>query len=155
MIWCSIYYVIIPQKKLYITKLIVLIRASLMGVLSTKYICGYAISIRVSMLSLIHYKFYNCILSFCFFQTELLPLYPQAAAFTFNVSFFITDWGVSGVEPLLTSQYIKRTNPRFERYKNMYIPKRTQYVNTHEVQPKHGYTRYVSYNITSIYHLVD
>ncbi|VDH90507.1 Hypothetical predicted protein [Mytilus galloprovincialis] len=74
-------------------------------------------------------------------KTELLPLYPQAAAFTFNVSFFITDWGVSGVYPLLTSQYIKRTNPRFERYKNMYIPKRTQHVNTHEVQPKPGYIR--------------
>ncbi|CAG2205841.1 unnamed protein product [Mytilus edulis] len=76
-------------------------------------------------------------------KTELLPLYPQAAAFTFNVSFFITDWGVSGLEPLLTSQYVKRTNPRYERYKNMYIPKRTQYVNTHEVQAKSGYTRYI------------
>ncbi|XP_052090575.1 uncharacterized protein LOC127727168 isoform X2 [Mytilus californianus] len=74
-------------------------------------------------------------------KSELLPLYPQAAAFTFNVSFFITDWGVSGVQPLLTSQYIQRTNPRYERYKNMYIPKRTQNVNTHEVQPKAGYKR--------------
>ncbi|XP_052070376.1 uncharacterized protein LOC127709071 isoform X1 [Mytilus californianus] len=74
-------------------------------------------------------------------KSELLPLYPLAAAFTFNVSFFITDWGFSGVEPLLTSQYIKRTSPRYERFKTMYIPKRTQDVNTHYVHPKPGYKR--------------
>ncbi|XP_063399447.1 uncharacterized protein LOC134684094 [Mytilus trossulus] len=74
-------------------------------------------------------------------KSELLPLYPLAAAFTFNVSFFITDWGISGVEPLLTSRYIKRTSPRYERFKTMYIPKRTQDVNTHYVHAKPGYKR--------------
>ncbi|VDI50890.1 Hypothetical predicted protein [Mytilus galloprovincialis] len=74
-------------------------------------------------------------------KSELLPSYQQAAAFTLNVSFFITDWGVSGVEPLLTSKYIQGTTPRFERYKYIYIPKRTQSINTHEIQPKKGYKR--------------
>lgn len=74
-------------------------------------------------------------------KSELLPAYPDAAAFTLNVSFFITDWGVSGVEPLLTSKYIQRTLPRFERYKNLYIPKRIQNINTHEIQPEEGYKR--------------
>ncbi|XP_052081334.1 uncharacterized protein LOC127719317 isoform X2 [Mytilus californianus] len=88
-------------------------------------------------------------------KSELLPLYPQAAAFTFNVSFFITDWGVSGVDHLLTSRYIRRTTPRYERYKNMYIPQRTQHVNTHEVQPKPGYESTIVYFVAVSLILVE
>ncbi|VDI25310.1 Hypothetical predicted protein [Mytilus galloprovincialis] len=82
-------------------------------------------------------------------STELLPAYPDAAAFTLNVSFFSTDWGISGVEPLITSRYIKRSKPLFHRYKNIYLPNKIVTVDTHLVWPRKGYRRIVlrSHNI--------
>ncbi|XP_052085697.1 uncharacterized protein LOC127723202 isoform X2 [Mytilus californianus] len=74
-------------------------------------------------------------------QSELLPSYLDAAAFTLNVSFFIMDWGVSGVEPLLTSKYIKRTYPVSDRHKNIYLPNRTDTLDTHKIWPRNGYKR--------------
>ncbi|XP_071153870.1 uncharacterized protein [Mytilus edulis] len=73
--------------------------------------------------------------------TELLPVYPDAAGFTLNASFFITDWGVSGVEPLLTSKYIRRSSPLYHRYKNIYLPNRTTSMDTHKMWPNKGYRR--------------
>ncbi|CAG2202522.1 unnamed protein product [Mytilus edulis] len=74
-------------------------------------------------------------------KSELLPAYPDAAAFSLNVSFFLTDWGISGVEPLMTSRYIKRSNPLFHRYKNIYLPNKIVTVDTHLVWPRKGYRR--------------
>ncbi|VDI03559.1 Hypothetical predicted protein [Mytilus galloprovincialis] len=75
-------------------------------------------------------------------MSEILPSYPDASAFTLNVSFFITDWGVSGVEPLITSKYIRRTYPLAYRYKNIYLPNRTESIDTHGIWSKKGYRRY-------------
>ncbi|XP_052088203.1 uncharacterized protein LOC127725301 isoform X2 [Mytilus californianus] len=85
-------------------------------------------------------------------KSELLPAYPDAAAFTLNVSFFLTDWGVSGVEPLITSRYIKRSKPLFHRYKNIYLPNKIVTVDTHLVWPRKGYRRlkYQSVHIQQI-----
>ncbi|CAC5419446.1 unnamed protein product [Mytilus coruscus] len=74
-------------------------------------------------------------------KSELLPAYPDAASFTLRVSFFITDWGVSGVEPLITSKYIRRSKPLFNRFKNIYLPNRTATMDTHVVWPMKGYRR--------------
>ncbi|VDI03556.1 Hypothetical predicted protein [Mytilus galloprovincialis] len=74
-------------------------------------------------------------------MSEILPSYPDASAFTLNVSFFITDWGVSGVEPLITSKYIRRTYPLAYRYKNIYLPNRTESIDTHGIWSKKGYRR--------------
>ncbi|XP_076101032.1 uncharacterized protein LOC143070749 [Mytilus galloprovincialis] len=76
-----------------------------------------------------------------FLKSELLPSYPDASAFTLNVSFFITDWGVSGVEPLMTSRYLRRTSPLAYRYKNIYLPHRTETIDTHRTRSKSGYRR--------------
>ncbi|CAC5386794.1 unnamed protein product [Mytilus coruscus] len=78
-----------------------------------------------------------------FMKSELLPSHPDAAGFVLNVSFFITDWGVSGTGNMLTTKYIRRTNPRYERYKNIYIPRRTKTLDTHTIHPKKGYKRIV------------
>ncbi|XP_076117421.1 uncharacterized protein LOC143085119 isoform X1 [Mytilus galloprovincialis] len=87
------------------------------------------------------------------FKSELLPAFPDAAAFTLRVSFFITDWGVSGVEPLLTSKYIRGSKPIFNRFKTIYMPNRTATVDTHVVWPIKGYRRIMlrSHNVI-LYH---
>ncbi|XP_071132806.1 uncharacterized protein [Mytilus edulis] len=86
-------------------------------------------------------------------KSELLPAFPNAAAFTLRVSFFITDWGVSGVEPLMTSKYIRRSKPIFSRYKNIYLPNRSATMDTHQVWPMKGYRRIMlrSHNVI-LYH---
>ena len=78
---------------------------------------------------------------FGLFQQELMPKYPDAAGFTFNVSFFMLDWGPSAKGDLYLTKYVQRTKPLHEAYKSIHIPNRIQEAGTHIFYAKHPYKR--------------
>lgn len=83
---------------------------------------------------------------------ELMPKYSNAAGFTFNVSFFILDWGDTGSGDLYLTKYVQRTEPRVECFKNIYIPNRVSEVTTHTFTPKTRYKRYLLSEHNTVMH---
>lgn len=82
---------------------------------------------------------------------DLTKQYPKAAAFTFYTTFFFTNKSMPE-NTTLTTTYLQTVGPRWECFKNIYIPTRVKTVTTHTIEPLNSYERKTVPDKTAVLH---